>query len=112
MPGHTCNRDFVGDIYVTYDDDLGWVIIWKCRCVPHPNGVTYICWWQPVRILPENVTNRRILREIRDVQNGQRYTRPVLRILAGGYVFRKHAPGDHCHWHNERGKPAIVSRKI
>lgn len=110
MPEHICNRDFQGDIAVTYDAELGWVIIWKCRCRPHPNGITYICWWQPVRVLPENVSNRIILREMHEVMAGRRYTNPVWRPL--GVVFRRHARDNHCHWHNIDRKMVIWAARI
>lgn len=113
-PGHTCNRDFVGDIAVTYDEQLGWVIIWKCTCKPHPNGVTFICWWKPIRVLPENVSNKnkRILREMREVMKGHSYTRPRFRELPGGVVFRRHAIDDNCHWHNPRPATVIWASRL
>lgn len=110
MPEHICNRDFQGDIAVTYDDDLGWVIFWICACKPHPNGITYICWWRPIRVLPENISNRRILNVIHDMQNGHRYTTPRFRQL--GYVFRVHARTDNCHWHDEDDGMVIWSRYL
>lgn len=112
-PGHICNRDFQGDVYVTYDEDLGWILIWKCVCTRHPNGITYICWWRIERVLPENVTNTRILREMREVMVRPRlYSNPVIKVLRGGYVFRRHAIDNSCHWHNPKPKTAIVARRI
>jgi hypothetical protein len=111
-PGHICNRDFQGDIAVTYDDELGWVVIWKCTCILNPNGITYTCWWRPMRVLPENVSNRIILREIREVMAGRSYGRIYWRNLPGGVVFRRHAIDNHCHWHNPKPRMVIWASKL
>ena len=98
IPEHICNREFQGDVAVTYDDELGWVVIWKCTCTLHPNGITYICWWRPMRVLPENTSNRIILREMHEVFAGRRYSTPRFRPL--GVVFRRHSLLNTCHWHS------------
>jgi hypothetical protein len=116
-PGYGCYHEdwgtTRGDIVVIPDKELGWLIIYKCVCVTDDEiEGDWDCHWQIIRIIPDNVSNARILQILHNITAGHHYGKPRLVILAGGYVFRKHAADDHCHWHNPKNQPAIRVRKL
>lgn len=115
-PGHGCYHEdwgsTRGDVVAIPDEELGWIIIWKCYCEPDPviEG-DWDCQWKIVRILPDNVSSYRVRREIREVAPVRTHYKPVIRTLRGGVVFRKHARYAHCHWHNPKPFTVVYTRR-